>query len=143
MAGKIRPTIDVETTVADIVGIGNIAGTQVNPATEDSLALVKTAVEAAPYKGTTVTKYALTITSADTEYSQALPANTKQFSVHLRDMAAFRLAYVTGKVATPTNPFETVPAGSEKYVENIQPSALTLYIASPVATKTAEIEAWA
>lgn len=94
-------------------------------------------------KATTPTKYALTITNADTEYSQALPANTKQFSVHLRDMSAFRIAYETGKVATPTDLYETVPAGSEKYIENIEPSSLTLYIAAPAGTKVAEIEAWA
>lgn len=93
-------------------------------------------------KATTPTKYALAITNANTEYSQSLPANTKQFSIHLRDMSEFRLAYETGKVATPTDPYETVPAGSEKYVENIEPSSLTLYIAAPAASKVAEIEAW-
>jgi len=90
----------------------------------------------------TPTKYAATITSADTEYSQALPAGTKQFSIHLRDMSAFRLAYVTGKVATPTDPYETIPAGAEKYIENVELSALTLYFAAPVGGKVAEIEAW-
>ena len=94
-------------------------------------------------KATTPTKYALTITNADTEYSQALPANTKQFSVHLRDFTAFRLAYETGKVATPTDPYETLPINTEKHVENIEPASLTLYIAAPAGTKVAEIEAWA
>lgn len=91
---------------------------------------------------TTPTKYALALTLANTQYSQILPANTKQFSVHLRDMTEFRLAYEANKVAAPTDPYETVPAGSEKYVEGICPPALTLYLASPVAAKTAEIEAW-
>lgn len=95
----------------------------------------------ASYKVATPTKYAVTITTADTEYSQVLPANTKKFSVHLRDMATFRLAFATGKVATPTDPYETVPQGGEKYMEGIQATP-TLYIASPVGTKVAEIEAW-
>jgi len=93
-------------------------------------------------KATAPTKYALTITNADTQYSQALPANTKKFNVHLRDHTAFRLAYVAGKVAAPTDPYETIPAGSQKYEDNIEPATLTLYIAAPAGTKVAEIEAW-
>jgi len=91
---------------------------------------------------TTPTKYAVTLTSANTEYSQALPADTKKFRIHLRDYATFRLAYETGKVATPTDPYETIPAGSEKYEDGLNLAALTLYLASPVAAKTAEVEAW-
>jgi len=94
------------------------------------------------FGGATPTKYAVALTSADTEYSQALPANTKKFRVHLRDFATFRLAYETGKVATPTGAYETIPAGSEKYEDEVILASLTLYLASPVATKTAEIEAW-
>lgn len=149
----------------------NIDGAQINPATEDTLRAagviaarvdksyvdfcyvepniaktlndIKAELDKKLNKATTPTKYTLTITNSDEEYSQALPANTKQFSVHLRDMSAFRLAYETGKVATPTEPYETVPAGSEKYVENIEPASLILYIAAPAGTKVAEIEAWA
>jgi hypothetical protein len=91
---------------------------------------------------TTPTKYAVALTLADTEYSQALPANTKKFRVHLRDYATFRLAYETGKVAGSVDPYETIPAGSEKYEDQINIASLTLYFASPVAGKTAEIEAW-
>ena len=119
--------------VTQPVGTKNVAGTQVNPATEDSLAKLMP---------TTATKYAVALTLVDTEYSQALPANTKKFRVHLRDYATFRLAYETGKVATPTDPYEIIPAGSEKYEDGLNLSALTIYLASPVAGKTAEIEAW-
>ena len=121
------------TKVTQPVGTKNVAGTQINPATEDSLAKLI---------ATTPTKYAVALTSADTEYSQALPANTKKFRIHLRDYATFRLAYVTGKVAASTDPFETIPAGSEKYEDGLNLSALTVYLASPAAGKTAEIEAW-
>ena len=142
MAGKIRPTVDVETTVADIVTVDtvtnpvaqkNVAGAQINPSTEDTVAKLV---------ATTPTKYALALTLADTEYSQALPANTKKFRIHLRDFATFRLAYVTGKVAGSVDPYETIPAGSEKYEDGLNLAALTVYLASPVAAKTAEIEAW-
>ena len=115
------------------VGTKDKAGTQINPATEDSLAKLMP---------TTATKYTVALTSADTEYSQALPANTKKFRIHLRDYETFRLAYVTGKVAASTDPFETIPAGSEKYEDGLNLSALTVYLASPVATKVVEIEAW-
>jgi hypothetical protein len=120
-------------TITNPVGTKNVAGTQVNPATEDTLAKLMP---------TTGTKYAVALTNADTEYSQALPANTKKFRIHLRDYATFRLAYVTGKVATPTDPYETIPAGSEKYEDELLAASLTVYLASPVAGKTAEVEAW-
>jgi len=90
---------------------------------------------------TTVIKYAVAMTSADTQYSQAL-TDVKKFRIHTRDFTEFRLAFVTGKVATPTDPYETVPAGSEKYEDNLNIANLTLYFASGVAGKTAEIEVW-
>ena len=115
------------------VGTKDKAGTQINPATEDTLAKLLP---------TMPTKYALALTAANTEYSQALPANTKKFRIHLRDFSEFRLAYITGKVATPTDPYETIPAGSEKYEDELNLATLTVYLASPAASKTAEIEAW-
>ncbi|MDP2718271.1 MAG: hypothetical protein Q8P44_00340, partial [Dehalococcoidia bacterium] len=90
----------------------------------------------------TVTIYNVAVTGANTEYSQVLPANTKRFMVHLRDNAAFRLAFVTGKVATPTAPYFSVPANMAYSEDGINPAASTLYFASAVATKTAEIIAW-
>ena len=133
--GKLRPEVDIAATVADIVTayLKNVAGTTINPATEDTLAKLMP---------TTVTKYAVALTLANTEYSQALPANTKKFRIHLRDYSEFRLAYETGKVAAPTDPYETIPSGNEKYEDGLLFATLTVYLASPVAGKTAEIEAW-
>ena len=132
---KSEPISEVQkvTTVTNPVGQKNVTGTQINPATEDTVAKLMPA---------TPTKYALSLTSANTEYSQALPTNTKKFRIHLRDFSEFRLAYVTGKVATPTDPYETVPAGSEKYEDGLNIASLTLYFASSIAEKTAEVEAW-
>jgi len=101
---------------------------------------IKLATEASV--GQTPVLYNVTVTTANTEYSQILPANTKKFSIHLRDYTAFRLAYVTGKVATPVAPYLTIPVGSEKAEELIQPASLTLYFAAPAGTKVAEIECW-
>ena len=121
------------TKIVQPVAQKNVAGTQINPATEDTLAKLMP---------TTPAKYAVALTSANTEYPQALPANTKKFRIHLRDYATFRLAYETGKVATSTDPYETIPAGSEKYEDGLNLATLTVYLASPAASKTAEIEAW-
>jgi len=114
------------TKVTEPVGQKNVAGDQINPASN----------------ATTPVIYNVPMADADTEYSQALPAKTKRFSIHLRDYTEFRFAYVADKVATPTEPYETIPIGHEKHEEMIEPPSLTLYFASPAATKVAEIEAW-
>jgi hypothetical protein len=110
-------------------------------ASEATLSTRATEATLAKLMPTTATKYAVALTNADTEYSQALPANTKKFRIHLRDFATFRLAYETGKVAGSVDPYETIPAGSEKYEDGILVTSLTVYLASPVAGKTAEVEA--
>lgn len=92
--------------------------------------------------GQAATKYAVSMNVANTEYSQTLPTNAKKFRIHLRDYGAFRLAYVTGLVATSVDPYESIPAGSEKYEDNLSAASLTLYFASSIAGKIAEIEAW-
>jgi len=85
--------------------------------------------------------YNVTMTSANTEYSQALPANTKKFLVHTRDGTAFRLAFVTGKVAAPTEPYFTID-GVPYWEDHINPALLTLYFACASAGKVVEIIAW-
>ena len=127
MPGGTTPeSIRDVTKISQPVGQKNVAGDQINPAS----------------MATTPVIYNVPMADADTEYSQALPAKVKRFSIHLRDYTEFRFAYVTGKVAAPTEPYETIPAGSEKYEQMIEPPSLTLYFASPAAGKTAEIEAW-
>ncbi len=93
----------------------------------------------------TPTVYNVTMTNANTEYSQALPANTKKFSVSLQSNdAAYRLAFATGKVAAPTAPYLTIAAGYG-YEESFNGSAdsLTIYAACGVAGKVLQIVAWA
>lgn len=130
---SVSEPINEVTKITQPIGTKNVAGTQVNPATEETLAKLMP---------TTPTKYAVVMTNADTEYSQALPANTKKFRIHLRDLTAFRLAYITGNVATPIDPYETIPANQEKYEDGLFLVSTTLYFASAGAGKTAEIEAW-
>jgi len=92
--------------------------------------------------GTTPVIYNVTMTNANTEYSQALPSNTKKFSIASQDGTAFRIAFVTGKVATPTAPYKTVQANTEYYEDMINPSSLTLFFACGSAGKVVEIIAW-
>ena len=109
-------------------------------ATETTLANIKANTDNIVVS-TQVSKYAVAMTDANTEYSQPL-TNVKKFRIHTRDYTAFRLAYVTGKVAVPNDPYETIPDGSEKYEGDLNIASLTLYFASSVAGKTAEIEVW-
>ena len=81
------------------------------------------------------------MTSADTEYSQALPKGTKKVLIKLRSGAALlKLSYVSG---TPeATPYITIPAGSSKYLEGVWLSDITLFFQSPTASQVAEIEIW-
>jgi len=86
--------------------------------------------------------YNVTMTTADYEYSQALPTNCKKFLIRTRDGTAFRLAFITGKVAGPTQPYLSVPANTTYYEDGILSTALTLYFACSTAGKVIEIIAW-
>lgn len=98
-------------------------------------------MQAMEHKPTNPAIYNLTMTLANREYSQVLPANTKRFLIQTRDQTAFRLAFATGFVAAPTEPYLTVT--TQPYEEkDIKPSQLTLYFASGVTDKVVEIVAW-
>ena len=88
--------------------------------------------------------YNKTMTSADTEYSQALPRGALTFLIHTRDETIFRLSFETGKVATPTAPYLTILANSgysEFEIVN-EDESLTIYFASPSAGKVVELLVW-
>jgi hypothetical protein len=93
------------------------------------------------------TLFSETIATANTEHVITLPVGTKQFSLAARTSAAFRLAFVTGKVATPVEPYRNVAADSE-YVSNpnapLQETAdaLRVYVASGTAPLTLDGEAY-
>ena len=85
------------------------------------------------------------MTEADTEYSQELRLGCLTFLIHARDESSFRLAFEAGKVATPTEPYFTVPANSgysEFEVMNQEQDLLTLYFASDSTGKIIEIIEW-
>lgn len=102
---------------------------------------------------TSPTIFNVTMANANTEYSQALPPHTKRFSIKTRDGTAFRIAFVTGKVAAPTAPYLTVPANVEYSEDSLNVGfeagvvigagvLLTLYFGCGVAAKVVEIIAW-
>lgn len=92
-------------------------------------------------EATSPNTYNVTLTVADTEYSQALPANTKRFSVQARTAVDVRHAFVTGKVAAPTAPYNTLKANGSYYEDKVQTNA-TIYLASSTAGTVVEIIAW-
>lgn len=91
---------------------------------------------------TTPTIFNVTMTNPDTEYSQALPANTKRFSLQCLTDFDVRFAFAAGKVAGPAAPYALVRAGMNYYEEQVSLAAVTLYLASPDAGKIAEIIVW-
>jgi len=109
--------------------------------TNDLSALI-TAVGLLPQLATTPIIYNKTMTLADTEYFQALPANTKKYTIQTRDGTAFRMAFVTGKVAVPTEPYLTIDTDGFHHEDSINPASLTLYFACGDALKVIEIIAW-
>ena len=89
------------------------------------------------------TLYNLPLTSANTEYSQALPEDTKWFEFQCRTAADVRFAFVTGLVAGSTEPYITLKSGqSYDSGELYTASKPTLFCASGSAGVVVEIIAW-
>ncbi len=91
---------------------------------------------------TTSNTYNETMTLADTQYSQALPAGTKKFIVKTRDGTAFRIAFVTGKVAAPTEPYTTIDANVAWNEDGLNLTGITMYFACGSAGKIVELQCW-
>lgn len=81
----------------------------------------------------------ITLTSANTEYSFALPQGTGSFTVKSRSSASFQMSYTAG--ASGTNYF-TVPSGSSYYETNVSAYGMSLYFQSANAGQIIEIVYW-
>ncbi len=92
----------------------------------------------------TPSSYNITCTVANTEYSQALPANCRFFEFQAQTETVLRYAFATGKVAGPTSPYHTLKAGDYYMSPSINQGASpsTLYIASPTAGTICELLCW-
>lgn len=85
--------------------------------------------------------YNITMATADKEYLQALPSNTKQFEFRCRGDYDVRFAYETLKVGTPTAPYRTLEAKQTKFQQQLNTEA-TLYIACSTDSQIVELEVW-
>ena len=134
---------------------------------EDKLADVKTAIEAlavatpdtaagdlasmsadlgsidSKLAASTINEYAVILTVVDTEYSQALPANTKGIEFVSRGGYPVRYAFTTGKVATPTGVYFTLKSNcAYESPATLDLSSKTIYFASDNAGDVVELIAW-
>ncbi|MDY6862918.1 MAG: hypothetical protein SV062_08015 [Thermodesulfobacteriota bacterium] len=89
-------------------------------------------------KKITFIPFNVTMTSADTEYTLTL-SHVNELMIQCRTANDVRMAFVTGKVATPTEPYFTIKAGGGISFENINWVSVTLYFACSSAGKTVEI----
>lgn len=99
-------------------------------------------IQAARFKSTVSTNptiYNLTLTLANTEYSQALAANTKQITVRCRGTGKLQIAFSAGD--TSLN-WITIPKGSNYSEQSLDLTGVTLYVQSDTAAQVAEIIQW-
>lgn len=83
--------------------------------------------------------YNVTMTLANTEYSQALPANTKKFTIKCRTFYDIKLAFTVNQSGVT---YLTIPSGMAYNEDLIRPATLTLYFQCPAAAQVAEIVTW-
>lgn len=88
------------------------------------------------------TTYNVTLTVADTEYDQILPPGTKRFTAQTRTNVDIRHAWVAGKVAGPTAPYNTLKAGQNYWEDGLFLEDQTIYLAASDAGTIVEIVIW-
>ena len=86
------------------------------------------------------TAYGVMLTSANTEYTLSLPADTRSFCIKPRDASkSIRVSTVQGIVASPTvtsDKYLTIQGGQQPWNSPVKlnlGSGLTLYLAAPSA----------
>lgn len=82
--------------------------------------------------------YNLTLTSANTEYSQALPNNARKVMIKCRTSAAMKLSYTSGESGSN---YLTIPADQTYWDDHIN-TVQTVYLQSTTAGVVAEIMVW-
>lgn len=81
----------------------------------------------------------VTAVLAATEYSQALPANTKEFTVRSRSNAVLNFTLTAGNSGTI---FTEIPVGASYTQTGLSLTGATVYFQSNVPGVIVEIEAW-
>lgn len=75
--------------------------------------------------------YNIETTAVNTEYSLVIPDGTKKLVISCRENdAAFYVAFVAGKVATPEDPYIMKQAGQDLVIDDVYLVGKTLYFAS-------------
>ena len=138
--------IGIVTTLTGITNNVTVQATDLDirdlTSASDSVASVESGTWTFVKAATTPNEYNMTMTNADTEYSQALPSGTKKFQIRVRDGTAARYAFTTGKVAGQTSPYFTLGAGEVYYEDNLNLTTKTIYFACGSAGKIIELLAW-
>ncbi len=93
---------------------------------------------------TTIAVYNISLPSPNTEYSQALPSDCAGIEFWSRAGYPVRFAFVTGKVAAPTEPYLTMKANA--FYESpgmLDLSSTTIYFATAASVgDTIEMMVW-
>ena len=112
------------------VGLTDELGTVINPATEDTVAKL--------IPGSTPTIYNVTMTLANTEYSQAIPSGTKSITVQCRGLYDVKVAWVTAASA-----YLTIKSGFNYGEDRFNMTGATLYFQCGTAAQLLEIICYA
>lgn len=89
-----------------------------------------------------ITIYNVTCASADTEYSQQLPPNCRSLAMQARTAVDVRVAFVTGKVATPVAPYLLLRAGQQLVIDGLHlPDGAAAYVGTASSGTVVEIVA--
>jgi len=91
---------------------------------------------------TAATVFNVALASTATQYAQALPATCRAFQFRCRTSNDIRYAFENGKVAGPTAPYLTLPAGAVYYKEFLALAAATICFATGQAGVVVEMESW-
>ena len=84
--------------------------------------------------------YNKSMSSANTEYSQALPDGVTKIDVKLRAQnALLKIAFTSSESGTK---YITIPYGSSFHLENTNLNNIVLYFQSPSASQVCEILYW-
>lgn len=96
-----------------------------------------------PRRSTTPLLVDVIMTNADEEYEYTFPDDTKKLSLEIGAGGAdFRVAWETGKVATPTQPYIAVPMDEKFARDNVNLVGKTIYFASNVSAQMMIIESY-
>jgi len=107
--------------------------------TEDNSADIKTSTDGLAQA--TPTAYNISVDVGSTEYSQALPANTRAIEFRSRLEVDVIYSFEAGKVAGPTANYLTLDGGLQYYKEGLNLTGKTLYVAG-TAGDVVELLAW-